>query len=176
MPPARAHPVSGPPPDRAPDQEPSQPPGRIRPTSPGPLVVAGVLGLVAGWAVRPLVLRFGLSEPDISLVSVSLLYFVVAIIGGSAYLTRRTVQRDRFALEHHQAVNRLVLGKACALVGALLIGCYLGYAVAQLGVESPAAETRLWRSVLAAVGAAGVLVTGLLLELSCRVPRDRDRD
>ena len=156
MSPARAHPVSAARRDGASDQEPSQPEGRIRPTSPGPLVIVGVIGLVAGWAVRPLVLRTGLSEPNISLVSVSLLYFAVAIIGGSAYLTRRTVQRDRYALEHHQAVNRLVLGKACALVGALLTGCYLGYAVAQLGVESPASDTRLWRSLLAALGAAAV--------------------
>ena len=38
-------------------------------------------------------------------------------------------------------MNRLVLGKACALVGALALGGYLGYAVAQLGVADPAADT-----------------------------------
>ena len=104
------------------DEEPEEPQGRIRVTGPGPLVVAGVLGLVLGWAVRPLCLRFGYAEPDVSLLTIGVLFFVAAIIGGSAYLTRRTVLRDRFALAHHQAVNRLVLGKACALAGALLIG------------------------------------------------------
>lgn len=158
-------------PDR--DEELEEPQGRIHPTGPGPLVIAGVIGLVIGWAVRPLRLRLGYTEPDISLLSVSLLFFAAAIIGGSAYLTRRTVQRDRFALAHHQAVNRLVLGKACALVGALLTGAYVGYAVAQLGVGSPAADTRLWRSLVAALGAAAVMVTALLLEQACRVPGRR---
>jgi hypothetical protein len=160
--------VSGPGPDE--DLEPPQ--GRIRPTGPGPLVSAGVLGLVIGWAVRPFCIRTGYSEPDISLLSILLLFFATAIVGGSAYLTRRTVQRDRLALAPHQAVNRLVLGKACALVGALLTGCYLGYAVAQLGVSDPASEGRLWRSLVAALGAAAVTAAALLLELACRVPPD----
>ena len=82
------------------------------------------------------------------------LFFVAAVVGGTAYVTRRTVRRDRFDLAHHQAVNRLVLGKACALVGALVVGGYLGYALAQLGVDEPAADVRLWRSLLAALAAS----------------------
>ncbi len=127
-----------------------------------------------GWAVRPFCLRIGYAEPTVSVLTIVLLFFVAAIIGGSAYLTRRTVQRDRLALDHHQFVNRLVLGKSCALVGAFLTGCYVGYAVAQLGVGDPASDTRLWRSALAALGAAAVTAAALLLELACRVPRDRD--
>lgn len=155
------------------DEELEAPQGSIHQTGPGPLVAAGTIGLVVGWAVRPVCLRLGYAEPGISLLSVSLLLFAAAIIGGSAYLTRRTVQRDRFALAHHQAVNRLVLGKAGALVGALLTGAYVGYAVAQLGVDSPAADTRLWRSLVAALAAAAVMLTALLLEHACRVPRSR---
>jgi hypothetical protein len=157
-----------------PEEEPELPQGRIRQTGPGPLVVAGVLGLLLGWAVRPLCLRLGYAEPTVSLLTIVLLFFVAAIIGGSAYFTRRTVQRDRLALAPHQFVNRLVLGKACALVGAFLTGCYIGYAVAQLGVGDPASVTRLWRSALAALGAVAVTAAALLLELACRVPRNRD--
>jgi len=156
-----------------PEEEPDVPQGRIRQTGPGPLVVVGVLGLVLGWAVRPLCLRLGYAEPTVSLLTIVLLFFVAAIVGGSAYLTRRTVRGDRLALDHHQFVNRLVLGKACALVGAFLIGCYFGYAVAQLGVGDPGSVTRLWRSALAALGAVSVTASALLLELACRVPRDR---
>ncbi len=137
-------------------------------------MTVGVLGLVLGWAVRPLALRFGYAEPEVSLLTVSLLLFGAAIVGGAAYLTRRTVQRDRFALAHHQAVNRLVLAKACALVGALLAGGYLGYAMAQLGVGDPASTTRLWRSALAASAAGCGTGAALLLEFACRVPRPRD--
>jgi len=89
------------------DEEREPPQGRISLTGPGPLVGFGVLGLVVGWAVRPLCLRFG-------------------------------------------------------------------YAVAQLGVGDPAAATRLWRSVVAALGAGAVTVAALLLERACRVPDDHE--
>ena len=161
-------------PDEQEDEEREPPQGRISLTGPGPVVGSGVVGLVIGWAVRPLCLRFGYAEPDISLVTIGVLFFAAAIIGGSAYLTRRTVLRDRFALAPHQAVNRLVLGKACAMVGALLTGAYVGYAVAQLGVGDPASATRLWRSVVAALGAGAVTVAALLLERACRVPDHHD--
>jgi hypothetical protein len=99
---------------------------------------------------------------------------VAAVVGASAYLTRRVVRRDRSSLAHHQAVNRLVLGKACALAGALVTGGYLGYALAQLGVDEPAADTRLWRSLVAALAGLAVCVAALLLELACRVPPEDD--
>jgi hypothetical protein len=162
--------VSQTPPEEEPDQD--LPPGHIRSTGPGALVVAGILGLVCGWAIRPLSLRLGYAEPDVSFTAIGALFFVAAIIGGTAYVTRRTVRRNRFDLAHHQAVNRLVLGKACALAGAFVLGGYLGYALAQLGVGDPAADARLWRSLLAALGALLVTVAALLLELACRVPDD----
>jgi hypothetical protein len=159
-------------PDTDEDREPDPPQGRILPTGPAPLVVSGVIGLVLGWSIRPLALRFDLSEPDVSFTSVGVLFFVAAIIGATAYATRRTVRRNRLDLAHHQAVNRLVLGKACALVGALALGGYLGYAVAQLGVSAPASDERLWRALLGALGALATTVAALLLEHACRVPHE----
>jgi Protein of unknown function (DUF3180) len=159
-------------PDADEDREPDPPPGHILPTGPGPLVVAGVIGLVLGWSIRPLALRFDYPEPNVSFTAIGALFFVAAIIGATAYATRRTVRRNRLDLAHHQAVNRLVLGKACALVGALILGGYLGYAVAQLGVANPASDTRLWRALLAALGALAATVAALLLEHACRVPDD----
>ena len=67
-----------------------------------------------------------------------------------------------------------MLGKACALAGALVAGGYLGYALAQLGVDQPAAEARLWRSLLAAAAGLAVCIAALLLELACRVPPEDD--
>jgi len=163
-------PESGHQPDEEPDREP--PRGTIEVTGPGPLVVAGVIGLVLGWSIRPLALRFGYAEPAVSFTAIGGLFFVAAIIGGTAYVTRRTVRSSRFDLAHHQAVNRLALGKACALAGSLVLGGYLGYAVAQLGVGDPASDLRLWRSLLAALGALCVTVAALLLEHACRVPDD----
>ncbi len=155
-----------------PDEEREQPQGTVRVTGPGPLLGLGLVGLVLGWSLRPLSIRLGYAEPDVPWGSILLLFIVAAIVGLTARLTRAVVRRDRSALQHHQAVNRLALGKACALVGALLTGGYLGYAMAQLGVGDPAATLRLWRSGLAAVGAVLICAAALLLELACRVPRD----
>lgn len=166
LPPGQDHHEPGP----GPDEEPEEPQGHLRPTGPGPLVVLGVVGLVAGWSVRQLALRMGYAEPRVSLGTVTLLVFVAAVIGGSAYLTRRAVRRERARLAHHQAVNRLVLAKASALAGALVSGGYLGYALAQLGVQDPVAGTRLWHSLAGAVAALLVTGAGLLLEHACRVP------
>ena len=158
-------------PDPGPEGE--DPGGTVRTTGPAPLVVLGVLGLVGGWSLRVVSLRTGRAEPDVGWLSLVLLVVATLLLGVTALLTRRVVRRDRGALPHHTAVNRLVLGKACALVGALLLGGYAGYAVAQLGVGDPAATTRLWRSGLGVLGALGVTVTALLLEHACRVPGRR---
>lgn len=155
-------------------QRPEGEPGTVGTTGPAPLVALGVVGLVLGWSLRLAALRLGYAEPDVTTTSLTLLVFVAAILAGSAWLTRRAVRRDRTALAHHAAVNRLVLGKACALVGALLLGGYAGYAVAQLGVGDPAAFTRLWRSGLGMLAAGAVLASALLLEHACRVPGEPD--
>jgi hypothetical protein len=161
-------------PDQQDEQEPEAPTGRIAPTGPGPLVGFGVVGLVLGWAIRPFCLRFGYAEPQVSLLSIGLLLFVTAFIAGSAYLTRRVVRGNRLDLLPHQAVNRLVLGKACALAGAFLAGGYFGYALAQVGVADPVADLRMWRALAGGAVGIAMLVAALLLENACRIPTDED--
>ena len=51
-------------------------------------------GAAAGRSARS-ALRFGYAEPDVSFTSIGALFFVAAIIGGTAYVTRRTVRRNR---------------------------------------------------------------------------------
>lgn len=148
------------------------PPGRLRPLSAGPIAVSLVIGLVAGWLLHPLSEHFGNVAPIITWTQPLLLALLAALVGGTAWFTYRAqVQGQR--LEPHQAVNRLVLGRACALVGALLAGGYLGYALSWLGSADQLAGERAWRSVVAAVMGLLVLVGGLLLERACRV-REKD--
>lgn len=163
----------GPDPVEPQDGPQDEPQGSVRPTGHRPLVAAGVVGLVVGWSLRLLALRTGRAQPDVTWTAIAVLVLAAAILGGTALLTRRAVRRDRAGLVHEHAVNRLVLAKACAIAAALLVGGYVGYGVAQLGVEGPAALTRLWRSALAALAALAMTAAALLLEHACRVPRGR---
>ena len=74
------------------------------------------------------------------------------------------VRRER--LEPHRAVNRLVLARACALVGALVAAGYVGYAVTWLGDASELADQRVLRAAVAAVG-AGVVIARLAGARAC---------
>jgi hypothetical protein len=148
--------------------------GTVHPTGPGPLAAFAAAGLVVGWAARPLSIHFGTTEPRVTWLSIGLVYFIAAVIGGAAYQTWRA-RRDGVRLEPHRAVNRLVLGKTCALVGATLAGGYFGFALAHVGVsDSDQATTQLWHSVVAGCGGVLVLVAALLLEQACRVRDDRE--
>jgi hypothetical protein len=71
-------------------------------------------------------------------------------------------------------VNRFVLARACALVGALVGGFYLGFALSWLGQGSELAGDRMLRSAVAALGAAAMTLAAVLLERACRVRSDDD--
>lgn len=145
---------------------------RLGPVSPGALTAFLVVGLVGGWLLRRLGRSLGFEVPPVSWTQVLLLVLVAAILAGTAWFTRRTVERARADLLAYQAVNRLVLARACALVGALLVGGYVGHAVSWLGSPSYVAGERLTRSLVAAVAAGAVLAASLLLERACRVPAE----
>ena len=132
----------------------------------------GGVGLVGGWLVHPLSERTSGTAPLVTWLQPLALLLVAAILGGTAHATWRTVQVRRERLLPHQAMNRLVLARACAFVGALVAGGYLGYALSWLGVEAELADQRVVRSLLAAAAGVLVVVTALLLERSCRVPGD----
>ncbi|WP_310961475.1 DUF3180 domain-containing protein [Nocardioides terrisoli] len=162
--------------DRPPDDHNGNGNGRgtVGLTGPGPLCVFGAIGLVAGWGLRALAIRMGRAEPEVTWLSIGIVFFIAAVIGGAAYHTWRT-RRDGIRLEPHRAVNRLVLGKTCALVGAGIAGGYFGFALAHLGVtDSSGANAQLWHSVVAGCGGILVMVASLLLEQACRV-RDHEK-
>ncbi|MGI9155263.1 MAG: DUF3180 family protein [Marmoricola sp.] len=169
-----------PPPEDSPDQppDPTPGPGGVRPTGAGPLVVLGAAAMVAGWSIRPLSMHFVTAEPVISAWSVVVIWVLATAVGIVALRTWRVLQRDPVRagaarLEAYQAVNRLVLGKAAALAGAVVLGGYAGFAMAHLGIpHTELSGQRLLRGGLAAAGGLGMLVAGLLLERACRVRSD----
>jgi hypothetical protein len=153
---------------------PPEPAGHVGTTRPGTLVGLGLVGLVLGWALRPLSIRLNGSAPTVGWLPVLALLLVAAIVGAVAWSTHRTLHRHNVRLPPHQAVNRLVLAKACALVGALVAGGYFGYALSWMGLtDADLAQRRVTQSVLAGVFAVLLVAGSLLLERACRV-RDDD--
>lgn len=157
-------------------QAPDGPVGSVRPTTPAGPVVLGCLGLVAGWSIRPLALAQDVAVPGVSWLQVLVLGFVAAVVVGTAWLTWRQLQVQRFRLEAHRAVNRLLLARSCILVGALLAGGYAGYAMSWLGVDSEVAGERMLRSGVAVLLAVALIAGAIWLERACRVRDDEDAD
>jgi hypothetical protein len=148
--------------------------GRLAPLPPSALATCSVLGLVAGWLLHPAAERLGGTAPMVSWLQGAVLFFVAAVLWGVARHTSRTRDGGE-RLEPHRAVNRLVLARACALVGCLVAGGYVGYAVSWLGDPAELADQRVLRSLIAAVGGVAVVISALLLERACRVPPEDRR-
>lgn len=148
--------------------EPPEPHGRLRPTSAAALTVCAVTGLLIGWGSHPLMVRLTDRAPLVSWTQALALVLVAGIMGFLAWQTWQTVQVRGDRLEPQQAVNRLVLARACALGGTLIAAGYLGYAVSWVGDASQYADRWILRSSVAALGAGGVALASLVLERACR--------
>ena len=171
------------PPDPDEGEEPPEPSsGHVRTTSVGVLLGFALTGLVLGWLLRPVSIRVRGTAPTVGWTPVLALVLVAAILGAVAWSTYRDLHPKQPGkaprrLEPHQAVNRLVLAKACALAGAMVAGGYFGYALSWWRVtEAALAGERLVQSLVA--GGAGLLIVAasLLLERACRVSGGDETD
>jgi lysylphosphatidylglycerol synthetase-like protein (DUF2156 family) len=154
------------------DREPERPEGRLRTTSPGVLVGLLLAGIVVGRLVRPVAVAWDLTAPRVTWVQGAVLYLAAVILFAVARATYVAVHQRRQRLQPNQAVNRLVLAKACAITGAAVAGGYVGYALSWVGAAAELARERVLLSLVAALGAALTAVGALLLERACRVRDD----
>jgi hypothetical protein len=149
--------------------EPPEPEGTLQLLSYAVVTAWAVVGLVLGWLWHPVAERLTGTAPVISWFQPLALWLVAVVIGITWWQTYRAVQVRRERLEPHQAVNRLVLGRAGALMGALVAGGYAGYAVSWIGDPAELAGQRIVRCAVAVVAAVVTVVGALLLERACRV-------
>lgn len=156
-------------------EEPDGPPpeGRLRPTGPATVGGSVMVGLVAGWLFHPLADRVA-TAPVVTWLQPTALFFLGAVLLGTARVTHRAVHLRREWLDPQRAVNRLVLARACVLVGGLVAGGYAGYAVSWLGVPGELAEDRVVRSLVAALAGVTIVLGALLLERACRVRKHHE--
>jgi hypothetical protein len=149
--------------------EPEEPQGNLRPTPPGVIVGWALVGLVLGWALHAVSDWRDWVPPLVTWGQPLALVLLAVILGYVAWSTWRTVHVRRERLLPHQAVNRLVLARASALVAALVAGGYLGYGLSWIGDPAEMADERLWRSIAAAAAGVVGIVAALLLERACRI-------
>jgi len=155
----------------SPSGEEQQPDGRLEPTGFGTVAASMMVGLVLGWLLHPVSDRFG-NPPVISWLQPLALLFVAALLASAAYGTHRTLHVRHERMEPHRAVNRLVLARACMVVGGLVAGVYFGYAVSWLGDPAELADERIVRSTVAGLAGVGIAAAALFLERACRVRSD----
>ena len=128
---------------------------------------------MVGWGIHPLMVRLTDRVPLVSWTQALALVLVAGIMGFLAWQTRQAVQVRGERLDAQQAVNRLVLARACALGGTFVSAGYVGYAVSWLDDASKYADRWILRACIAALGAAGVALASLALERACRADGGR---
>jgi lysylphosphatidylglycerol synthetase-like protein (DUF2156 family) len=154
-----------------PEEEPPEPEGTLRPLSYAVVTAWGLAGLALGWLWHPVAEQLNGTAPVVSWAQPGALWLVAVAIAITWWQTHRAVQVRHERLEPHQAVNRLVLSRAGALVGALVTGGYAGYAVSWIGDPAELAGQRIVRSLVAVAAGIVIVVAALLLERACRVHR-----
>ncbi|MDO9379511.1 MAG: DUF3180 domain-containing protein [Nocardioidaceae bacterium] len=145
----------------------------MRRTSPVALALLAAVGLVAGRSIRIVVENAGGIVPSVPWTAPVALFFVALALGGLAWSTYTSLHRDRRRMQADRGVRLLALAKSCAIVGAVVTGGYLGFALSFVdAMDAALPRERVLRSLVAAAGAACLVVASLLLERSCEVPRD----
>lgn len=149
-------------------------PGGMSTLPPRSLLPWAVAGLAGGWLLHPVSDAVG-TPPVVTSVQVVGLYLAVAILAILAWSTWRSVQVHRRPLAPGDGLNRLLLARACAYVGALIGGGYLGYGLSWLGDPAERADTRLVGSLLGALAGLLLALLALVLERACRIdPPEQD--
>jgi len=149
--------------------------GTIRPTRLSNLLAVAVVGGVCGYAVVPIATEISGTAPRIAWTSVAILVAIALMLSLLAFTTHRTVHKERRRIDSRRAVNLLLLAKAGALVGAFVAGGYLGFILHFVdALDIPLPRERVIRGVSAAVAGVAIVISGVLLERACRIPKDPD--
>lgn len=145
------------------------------PLRPATLVAWAAVGMLVGWVIHPLAVRWRGTAPTVTWLPALAFGFVGAFLLVVAWTTWRSMRGLHERPAAHQMVNRFVAGRASALVGALFAGGYAGFALSWVGSEAELGPQRMLRAGVAALAAAVMASAALLLERACRTGSE-DRD
>ena len=150
---------------------------RVRRTSALSLTVMGGTGLVAGRLLPTVIEAFDGTAPRVGWSASLTLLLGSVVLGGFAWNTWQSLHKRHERMTSDHGIKMLALSKASALVGALVSGGYLGYALAFAdSLNTALGQERFVHSGIAGIAGLLVMVAGLLLERALRVPGGEDED
>lgn len=148
----------------------------VRRTSALSLTVTGGTGLVAGRLLRTVIESFDATAPRVGWSAAVTLLVAAGVVGGFAWNTWQSLHKRGERMTSDHGIKMLALAKASSLVGALVSGGYLGYALAFADAfDTPLGKERVIHSGLAGIAGLLVMTAALLLERALQVPGD-DKD
>ncbi|MGI9821925.1 DUF3180 domain-containing protein [Agromyces sp. Marseille-Q5079] len=145
----------------------------MRRTHPSAVVIAVIVGAAVGYLLDLAVVSAG-GKAIVPPLSLSItLVGIAAVVVALAWPIRRAVkQRATKHLDPFRAMRIAILAKASSLSGALLLGLGLGITLYLLTRTVLPPASTVWLAVASAIGAAVLLVGGLVAEHFCTLPPD----
>jgi hypothetical protein len=135
------------------------------------LVILGVLGTIGGAFAESLLASSGsaIIVPQLGL-PVALVAIAVIVILLAAPIRRLTHGKAKTLVDPYYATRVVMLAKACALSGALLVGLSLGVTGYILTRSALPSGGSIGLTVSTLVGSAILLAAGLIAEHMCTIP------
>lgn len=146
-------------------------------SGPTALIALGLLGVVVGFLLEVTTASSGtpIVVPPLSMAaSLAVIGLVVAALAWPIrQATKGTANRR---VDPFRAMRVAVLAKASSFSGALFLGGGLGIILYLLTRSVAPATTSLWLAIGMAIGAAVLLVGGLVAEFFCTLPPDEPEE
>ncbi|TNC27977.1 DUF3180 domain-containing protein [Amycolatopsis alkalitolerans] len=143
-------------------------------TRPRELVIAGLVGVVLAY----LAFEFAYNSLPRMPLYAGVTLLVLALIETVLAFAIRSRIRSGQLLGAIGVARAVALAKASSVLGALMLGAWLGAigALVPRASEVTAAASDLRAAIIGAISAAVLIAAALWLEQCCRTPKQRDQD
>ena len=146
-------------------------------SAPTALIALGLLGIVIGFLIEVTAASSGapiVVPPATMATSLAVIGIVVALLAWPIRQATKGTAKRR--IDPFRAMRVALLAKASSFSGALFLGGGLGIILYLLTRPVEPTTASLWLAIGMAIGAAVLLVGGLVAEFFCTLPPDKPED